>query len=752
TFSLERLDVPDRPSVTVRVPVTDLRHNETLRAAWPPLADSRGAAYRLTVTSDGEYGVGFWATGGEAYAGGALLLDGAPQAGDLYFRTYYDYRLTDALADAAAALGGLAGQGLAWLVLLVLPGAALAVWLLPRSERPLAVDAALAVSLSLASWPLVLWWCGAARLPLLGARLWVLLAGWAGLLAWGLWRRWPTWAGLRRRLGLPELALALVLLVTLAARLVQARTLLVGSWVDSVHHSVITRVLMEQGLAPRSLEPYAPVSDFHYHLGFHANAAVLGWLARLRPEQAVLLYGQVLSALAGLMVAGLAVTWGAAAEGCPATCGRARRWAAPGAALAVGLLAHMPAYYVSWGRYTQLAGLALLPAVCLVTGWCWRARRPGWRLWLLGGLLVGGLVASHYRVLVFYVLFWFCYALAHLWRERHAFLPALGQLARAAALLAGLGLLACLPLAARMALRVLPSVATSYGGWVAAEGMDTDFPRGLLAAGWTRPLLYLSAAGAAWAGARRRIELLLVPVWTALCFVPANPPWLGLPNTWFLHNTAVFISYWVPVGLLLGWLVAELAEGAARGLAWLARRWGGSAAGARWAVGWVLLGALLALGGWRAWQTMDVLNLKTALVSAEDYQALQWARDHTPADARFLINTWRWQGELRAGSDAGAWLPLVADRQTSLPCALYAQADRAAVRAINGLASAVEEAPALDAPALLERLAEAGITHAFVGSRGGRLMPKELDASPHYRLLYALGPTRIYALQFIVAP
>ena len=61
------------------------------------------------------------------------------------------------------------------------------------------------------------------------------------------------------------------------------------------------------------------------------------------------------------------------------------------------------------------------------------------------------------------------------------------------------------------------------------------------------------------------------------------------------------------------------------------------------------------------------------------------------------------------------------------------------------LARAVEEAPSLDDPALIARLRAEGVTHVFVGERAGRLLPKDLDASPHYRLLYTHGPARVYA-------
>ena len=55
-----------------------------------------------------------------------------------------------------------------------------------------------------------------------------------------------------------------------------------------------------------------------------------------------------------------------------------------------------------------------------------------------------------------------------------------------------------------------------------------------------------------------------------------------------------------------------------------------------------------------------------------------------------------------------------------------------------------EQVPLPNDPDLLARLVREGVTHVFSGARGGRLMPKELDPSPHYVLLYSCGPARVY--------
>jgi hypothetical protein len=76
---------------------------------------------------------------------------------------------------------------------------------------------------------------------------------------------------------------------------------------------------------------------------------------------------------------------------------------------------------------------------------------------------------------------------------------------------------------------------------------------------------------------------------------------------------------------------------------------------------------------------------------------------------------------------------------------------------VADLASAVEalapgpdgaRAATPDDPAFLGRLRAEGVTHVYVGARGGPLMPRDLDPSPHYRAVYTDGPVRLYEVLY----
>ena len=749
--TLQRLGEPEAGPITVEISAVGLKHNQRLRFSFSPLADSAQNTYRFTLSSAGDYGLGFWHTTTEAYADGEMLANVSPPSGDLYFVTAYDYHLQEILRDLLTASGRLGRYLPGLLITLFLPGFVLSLYCLPASRLDAGVYVALVMALSLSIWPLALLWSTVLGIRWGNRGAWVvtalfLLAG----LYWGYrahHRRREVRAqrGSRRPGGLfpslawdplPDLALVTVVLAALATRLLEVRELVVPAWVDSVHHTLITQLISEQGMVPSSYQPYMPAGVFFYHYGFHANAAMLTWLSGLAPYQAVLLLGQILNAGAVLGVYALAAGL------------TRRRWAGVGAAVVAGALSNMPAYYVSWGRYTQLTGLFLLPLVCVVTMWLLEARATERALWIVGAILVAGLEVIHYRVLVFYALFWLSYWPLLGWRRLRGRGPRqvavarwgveMMRSARTALILAGLALLLTLPWAGRLLLRVVPNVGTVYGGWAASEGYNA-FPVELIRSGWTRPLLCVAGAGAVWGLLRRQGKVQLLVGWVGWWFLAANLHLLGLRDIWLIHNSSVVISLWLPVSILCGWLAADLSvllmrilSLALRSLPW------------RSMVSTALFAAACILVARGSWQLVDIVNPTTILVTPDDLRAIRWAQENIPADARVLINTRKWMGEVRMGADAGWWLSLLAKRQTTMPSVLYAVAP-SYFEEVNDLARTVEEAPSLDDPALLARLKDEGITHVFVGARGGRLMPQELEASPHYRLLYSSGPARVYA-------
>ncbi len=733
-LTLERLDQAAAP-VTASVAVRGLTHNQQVRFDFPALADSHQATYRMTLQTEQDYGITVWRTLSDAYAEGQCSINGQAQSGDIRFSTAYDYHLRDITRDLAAqinrwlsALPGLA-------LVLGLPGLALAPWLLPRRRLRWPIISGYILTLSLACWPILFLWASVAPVSLGGWHIWLILAAMAGLAGWGWARRRSALRGFPPEAGDgAEAVLAVILVLSAATRLLQVRNLVLPNWVDSVHHSLLTQLLAETGYVPASYQPYMPVDNLHYHFGFHASAAALTWLSPLGSPQAVLLLGQVLSAIAPLALYILTTTL------------TGKRWAGTGSALVAGLICYMPAYYASWGRYTHLLGLIMLcPAVCSFYELPGRAGEHtfSWRQILLGGVLLAGLALCHYRALIFAALFIAVLILSQLVRQRFT---GWKQTLSGAALAVGVGALLAGPWIYRLASLVLPNVGSTYGGWEAIEGYNS-FPGNLLQGALNHLLLAASAASVIWAFIRRRWEIVATAIWAGLCLLAANLHLLGLFDFWLLPNSAVVISFWLPVGLLTGWLAADLCDwlpcAAGRASSWLKVR---SVDALRWQkyCRLLLAAAMLAAVFWGSWRMVDIINPVTVQVAEDDLAAMRWISENTPSNARFLVNTRAWSGELHVGSDAGWWIPLLTGRSASMPCILHTQGTGTYARTVHDLAALVESSTTLDDLAVMDALVQAGITHVYIGAAGGSLMPAALDASRHFQLIYSYGPTRIY--------
>ena len=760
-LTLERTDRPDTAPVVVTLPAAEIQDGQNLRFRFPPLFDSRDVPYRMTVVVTGcpagDCPLTLAYTAVEAYADGALtvgdLAPGGLPAGDLRFVTRYGYAVSAMLADAGRGLWSLLSLLPALLAVLVLPGVALAAWLLPRRDAPPFLSdpgtlAGLILALSVGFWPLLVLWSTTIGLRLTPAVAWWVCAALLVAAVGGWYRRGPL-----PRPGVPPgergagWALAAVVLLVALTRLWEIRDLVAPVWVDAVHHTYIAQLIAAQGSLPHYQPPGFLVSQFYYHFGFHADAAALVWLGDLSAPRAVLILGQALNVGAVLALYGVTSVWGR------------RRWAGVVAVAIAGLLAYMPAYYVSWSRYTQMVGLLVLAPLCLLTAELMRS--PGRRRGMLAtaAALLAGLALVHYRVLAFYVAFWLCYAVWALFvPERSAqqssedARPAptrrriLVGLASTAGILALAALVLILPWIWRFVEAVAPTVVGVPGALAAPDSYNTGFPADLLKVGWTQALLIWAGLGAAWAVIRRAWRLVWVLPWVGLWFLLANLAVLGLENTWFLNNSAVVISFWVPVGILGGWLAADLG---AMLIALGRKLWAGRG---RWVAVGVVAAAALVLTLVGTWRLVDIVNPTTVLVTAEDVAAMDWIARHTPADARFVINTHYWQSGVRRGTDGGWWLTMLADRATTLPCVICYPEDGGRTQdAVNELAAAVEDSAASDAPlgdaALRARLRAAGAEYVYVGAKGGPLMPESLDGRPYLETLYVNGPVRVYRLR-----
>jgi hypothetical protein len=738
--------------------LSGLQHNQDgVGLSFPPLLDSAGTTYRLEVSGGQATQTSVWAYPPGGYAGGDLHQGTQLIPGDLKFKTVYTYLWPDMARDALRAAGRVGAMAVPlWLVLFA-PGLALLDGLRPGAfgETRWARWGG-ALGLSLALLPLGWLWVTAIGLAWSPVTLGAAYAA-VGALVAGRWLLAVARDVLRRRvrvrtavfpgsqpvpvrfvtahaparLGRHDVAMASVLAAGLLLRLLAARDLALPAWVDSSHHALVASLLAASGRIPATYASLPGSGPFTYHFGVHTVLVALDWFLPLNLAETMLAAGQVLNALMPLAVyAGTLALTG-------------RRRAGLLAAFYVGIVSFFPGYYVTWGRYSQLTGLLLLaPALgalwVLLTAAPNQAGRPLWRPAAVAGVLAAGLFLAHYRVFLFYLVFVLVAALLHLRQGRRA------VAVLAAAALVG-GVLALPWLGRMLATTMLPLVGAP-GRLAAAEGYNV-FPAGYFSSLLERAGYSLAVVAAAWGLLRRERAVWALSLWVGAVFALLN---LG-PGTWVVNNNAWAISLFLPAAMALGW----------GGDAWLTRTRHLLAAPptlagalppwqqrARLGAGLVMAAAAAGLAAYAAAAgsplQIGIVNPTTVLARSEDVAALDWIRDHTPESARFAVNGWRWLGESWAGQDGGAWILPYTGRSVTLPPVTYGFGGAALQRQVVDLAARVAAVQDANAAETLSLWEAAGVTHIFIGARGGNLKPEMFLASPHYRLLYQNGAAWVF--------
>ncbi len=731
-LTLELWDDRDQPVARQDLRSGDLSHNQTFVFAFPPQPDSADRSYRLRLSGDATNHVSVWGYSLDVVqpgdvqllpmTDGALLPDSA--ARELRFVTRYELTMMGAIAYLAQTAVRYAGLFLLVPAFLLMPGCLLLLTG-PRRRWDAAAWVGAALALGMAAWPLAWQWLSLIGGRWSGGLLWgTLVVGWAAV-ALLVWRRrtrsadGPASWSLRLSHGdwWTYGLLLLLLVASVAVRLLAVRDLAFPPWVDSSRHGLITAVMAAQGQAPSDYSPYLPVDRFPYHYGFHSLSASLALMTGLPLAGLLLVLGQVLNGLLPLTV--YAAGW------------MVSRQRAVGllAAFLVALPFFFPGYYATWGRMTQLAAMFVLP---VLLGLTWRMGR-GWPdTWALAAVLGAGVFLIHFRVFLFFLPFALLVLLVQLVSYRRL-RPYLWSALLGATLIA--------PRVYQLWRDTNPTQAiqNSVAGF-------NDFPTGYLTTGWEQAFLIAAAVGlvvvliGVWRGERWAIFPLVLVAWVASLFFLLAGERLGLPETLVVNLNSMYISLFLPLALFLALVSVRVWHWAGKAI----RRAGfPSAVTVVATVGVGVLLGILTLFGLRA-QT-GIINPQTILAEQTDLAALDWMGTHLPDDALVAVNSWRWLGTTWAAGDGGAWVvPLINRGATTPPIDhIYNPELFASVRAFNEEAAAIKD---WSAPASADWLRDEGVTHVYAGAKGGFFDPAVLMRNPQMDVLYQSQGTFVFAL------
>ncbi len=581
-------------------------------------------------------------------------------------------------------------------------------------------------------------------------------------------RRIPAafWNTLRERN--VSLLLGGVSVLALVVRFLVVRDLPTGLFGDSYHHTITTQLLIDhQGLF-QSWQPYAPLTTFTYHFGFHANAAFFHWMTGVDAIQSVLWTGQILNALSVPLAFALLRTLG----GSP--------WAGLWAAVITGFVSTLPAHYVVWGRYPQLTGHLVL--VVVVIAWiqlvetvvpAWtpdlsaaRLLVRHWRPILLVGGMTAAMILTHYLVTLFAAAFVGSYLLVRMLVARSW--QVVRRVTFLSLVLLGVVLVGVFPWVITMANSYLVRVAVVFlGDHVAPERVAqyAALPD-VVPLYASRSILVGALTGLCMAGWERQWRLALPALWSVVLVLFVVPHLVGLPGTGIIDQLTALSALYLTLAPLAGHALATVQSHIPRIFHLRLRgRWLPFSTTLAATVPPVLAGVLLlAAVGWGTSRQWRMIDGTTQLVTHADMEAMAWIRDHTPPDTRFLVNSFpAYGGTVIAGTDAGWWLPFLTGRQSNLPPIIYGNELGEApdyLDRVNHLTASLRGHPLTDVspvavdltrPAAMNLLREHHISYIYCGARASP-GPDQADAidtarlrhHPAFHLVYARDGVEIF--------
>ncbi|MCX8061087.1 MAG: hypothetical protein N3D16_00745 [Anaerolineales bacterium] len=659
----------------------------------------------------------------DSYPQGKFSINNQDTSGDLGFSLEYRYTFQSLLEDIRRFKQDF-WITLPTLVFLFTPGILILRVLRFPLPNDLSIILSIVISTSLAFPPIVLAWTSSLNFSWNETIVRVTFYSISLVAVYLAMRNRRIWVP---KFCIEDMLLFLIFILALLIRLIMSRNLVAPAWIDSVHHALITQLILQKGAYPDTYQPFLNTATTAYHSGFHANLAFFTWLSALPLPTAMLVLGQILNALSIYSAYTFTLAF------------YPKRFAGMIAALLVAFFSPMPAYYTSWGRYTQLCGLLLLPTLIYLI----RRRLSAFpsrsisflSTSILLALLFSGLIVIHYRVSYFLALLFGLSILEKIFQS-----PTQSRIRRIFRLcfnLIVIGILTLIFTATWLPQAWTTLILPKLNTWNQPPSAPESIPWGLLTAALGDIVLILAGLGLCIEILRRSWKGITLFLWILLCYATIYLSYWTAKGVGFLNMTSVTISLYLPLSALGGQGISKISQ-------WLTRYFPKKH---RWLHPILLLCTILitALIGARA--LIPLLNPITMLVRADDLRAMVFLKNETQPNQKVLIQPFLWGYGLYAGSDGGSWIPALAQRSTIPPPVLFALDESSDhVRQINQISQKVLDKPN-NASWIASLMQENSLDYLYLGGKGGAISPYIISQSPNFELIYHQGRVFIFKLK-----
>lgn len=480
-----------------------------------------------------------------------------------------------------------------------------------------------------------------------------------------------------------------------------------GSGSDSYHHTLISQLIYNNGGLPNNYQPANDeVISFSYHYGYHATMAALMWLSGWGSRLMVLASGPLLIMFVALGI-GL-FTEELTNQPSAGTI----------AGIFTGLICVFPVYFLNWGRYSQLAALAVVPVFfSLIVNYYneYSSHIDTGKIAYLA-FLATGITLLHYRVTIMVAiavitsLFFIKNDNIYNLKKNIKFLIPM----TIAVILALFFISPWLWLVYEshkfgFSFHLAEPNATYYS--IQRLGVDVlEYPTNKI-------VLVIISAGLVFGFYKQKWFVHWLTIWTCVMILVSGPKFLSSS----MDTISVVISLFVPAAIITGWFINELINK-------FSHRFRSS-----------LIFLMLVFLVWSGSAVPNKNLTGQSFVTLEDLGAAEWIKANVPPNAYFMVNTYQFgfSDNFVIGIDAGYWLPLLAQRRVvTLPMVSDIERfkDQNGNQNLLDLNNLHGELTTSEAISLMSNL---GITHVYIGQRQGPIKKDRLLSSDHYKLIYS---------------
>jgi hypothetical protein len=531
------------------------------------------------------------------------------------------------------------------------------------------------------------------------------------------WQQWRT-PRQNRKIDFAGLIFAILLSILFAISIWGVRNEVAGLGSDSYHHTFFTQMIIDQGRLPGDYGPFYPILTFTYHYGFHAAAAVLGWISGIPTPLLVLIFGKILILFCAI---------GAAYLGEQLTGNRITGMIAAVCTAGVFIF---PSYLLNWGRYPQITGLFML-SFFLGYFWNWIKRGMDWPGVALLAVLGTGIGLTHYRIVLMAIIGCLSITMT-LGIDRISDKKWLGQILKRGGALVILTLIG-------FSAWLVNLVQASETGYAVQSTQVRQLLFSVSRIGdvalhypTNNPALVLLGVSILIGLIKRERAIIALTLWSLLMLILS-------PIKAFMDTVSVVISLYIPVGVIIGWGICFMIESIVK----LKDRVEPIRDG-------IVSGILILFAAYGIYIGSSLTNVRDRYLLKTDFPSLQYIQENIPEDAYFMVNLYRFplSDTLMVSPDAGNWLPLLADRRTVLAPMVFMiervdDPDYALrlreLEALNGN---------LTTPEGIDLLKAVGITHVYGCIGRGSINPDDLAKSSSFRLIYNDGYAFIYEVVY----